>query len=235
MQGFWDSSTGSPYSARYGDEIEREFDPRCSRLYRNVPRDQLVVYNPSKGVSQLQLRHPRTGNIELDELTVVVSIDGACRGNGTPSARASWGVYFGPGSPYNECGVLDSTLPHTSTRAEIEALRQLLRIIQQELAWNVLLKNYYIRTDSDSLMRAMAELMEGWTADGGRNARGQPVRHYQVLKEIHDRIDDMTYGDEGGMEFKFWHVPREQNREADALANAALDGFPSYYMSRYYR
>jgi ribonuclease HI len=36
--------------------------------------------------------------------------------------------------------------------------------------------------------------------------------------------DYMEYSDEGGgREVQFWHVPREMNREADQLANGALD------------
>lgn len=34
---------------------------------------------------------------------------------------------------------------------------------------------------------------------------------------------DMTYGNNGGMQIQFWQVPREENKEADALANKALD------------
>ncbi|OTA54797.1 ribonuclease H-like protein [Hypoxylon sp. EC38] len=203
-------------------EIIRRFDPLCSTLHGRVPEGELVVYNPLKKISQLQLKNPRTGEIELDKLTVVVSIDGACRGNGTPSARAAWGVYFGP---YNASGVLESTLPQTSTRAEIEALSQALHIIRRDLAEDLTMQQFRIRTDSDFLVKAVSEWIEGWIARERRNARGRPIEHYQVLKNIHERIDDMTYGDDGGMDFKFWHVPRERNQEADALANQALSGF----------
>jgi ribonuclease HI len=44
-----------------------------------------------------------------------------------------------------------------------------------------------------------------------------------VLKRIHERLDEMEYEDDGGIRVQFWHVPRERNQEADALANAALD------------
>jgi len=33
----------------------------------------------------------------------------------------------------------------------------------------------------------------------------------------------MEYSDDGGREVQFWHIPRELNREADALANRAFD------------
>ncbi|XXG99965.1 hypothetical protein Hte_006306 [Hypoxylon texense] len=217
------NSTGSTYD-KWGEEIEREFDPQCSLMHRDVPESRLVVYNPSKKVSQLQIKHPRTGAIELDKKTVVVSIDGACRGNGTPSARAAWGVYFGPNSPHNACGLLDPALPQTSTRAEIEALSQALEIIRTISADDYSMLEFRIRTDSDYLVKTMSQWIEGWIENGGRKARGGPVAHFHVLKDIHERVDEMTYGDQGGMHFMFWHVPRTQNSEADALANRALDG-----------
>ncbi|KAI1774248.1 ribonuclease H-like protein [Hypoxylon cercidicola] len=222
----WGNGKGSVQN-EWGEEMERQFDPRCSTMHNRVPASKLVVYNPLKRVSQLQIKNPRTGEIELDKMTVVVSIDGACRGNGTPSARASWGVHFGEQSPHNASGLLESTLPQTSTRAEIEALSQALRIIRTDISGDMSLQGYRIRTDSEYLMKAMSEWMENWIAKDGRNARGRPVAHYQVLKEIHDRIDEMTYGDDGGLDFMFWHVPREQNRGADALANQALNGLAS--------
>ncbi|KAI6085181.1 ribonuclease H-like domain-containing protein [Hypoxylon rubiginosum] len=217
---------GEPYD-EYGEQIRRQFDPLCSPMYRHVPKNQLVVYNPVKNVSQLQMRHPRTGVIEPDRLTVVLSIDGACRGNGTPTARAAWGVYFGPQSPHNASGLLDPTLPQTSSRAEIEALSQALRIIRTTISADYTMTRFRIRTDSEYLMKALSLWIEGWIENGGRRAQGKPVAHYQVLKDIHERLEDMEYGEDGGMDFKFWHVPREKNREADALANQALDGWAS--------
>jgi ribonuclease HI len=205
----------------FHEENERQFDPQTSAMHRRVPESQLVVYTPSKKVSQL---HPRTGAIELDKTTVVVSIDGACRGNGTPSARAAWGVYFGPNSPHNASGLVKPNLPQTSTRAEMEALSQALRIIRNDVSEDFQLQEIRIRTDSAFLVNAMTVWMEDWIEDDGRNAQGRPVAHFQALKEMHERIEDMTYGDDGGLEFKFWKVPREDNREADALANRPLNG-----------
>ncbi|KAF2452349.1 ribonuclease H-like domain-containing protein [Lineolata rhizophorae] len=218
---FFDS--GSPLDG-FGEELERQFDPQYSPMHQHVPENELVVYTPSKKVSQLQVMHPRTGALDLDKFTVVVFIDGACRGNGTPSARAAWGVYFGPQSPHNASDLLKADLPQTSTRAEIEALSQALRIIRDEISQDFSLQQIRIVSDSAFLVRAMSEWIEGWIENDGRNAEGRPVAHYETFKEIHERLDEMTYGDDGGLEFKFWHVPRERNEEADALANQALDG-----------
>ena len=213
---------GSP-SNEFGEEIRRRFDPRYSPMHRRIPERELVVYNPSKKVSQLQVIHPRTRALELDKSTMVVSIDGACRNNGTASARASWGVYFGPESPHNANGLVQLGIRQTITRAEIEALSQALRIIQDIASGDFSFHEILMVSDSAFLVRAMSEWIEGWIENDGRNAEGRRVAHYGVLKDIHELLDEMEYGDDGGLDIKFWHVPRERNMGADMLANQALN------------
>ncbi|KAH0496530.1 hypothetical protein TgHK011_003884 [Trichoderma gracile] len=164
--------------------------------------------------------NPYTGQMRVDSRTVVVSIDGACRGNGTPSARAAWGVYFGPQSMLNASGILDAHLPQTSTRAEIEALSQALDIIRREVPEDYSLVHYHIRTDSSYLVNTFSTWIHDWIRNGGMNSQGKRAAHFEVLKEIHELLDDMTHW---GMTFNFGLVPREDNKEADALANQALD------------
>lgn len=214
---------GGLYENEYDEELERVFDPRLSPAHRRIPADQLIVYNSAKRVQQLREMNPRTSQMGIDRHSVVVSIDGACRGNGTPSARASWGVYFGPQSTHNSCGILDPTLPQTSTRAEIEALSRALDIICDSISKDFSLQHYYIRTDSSYLAKTFSEWIQNWIENGGKNSEGKRPAYFGTLKKIHERLDEMTYGDDGGMQFKFWHVPREENKEADALANGALD------------
>ena len=86
------------------------------------------------------------------------------------------------------------------------------------------LQEIKVRSDSEYLCQAMSMWVDGWIEDDGMRPNGQPVAHFGKLKEIHEAIDEMTYGDDGGLHFQFWHVPREENYEADALANSALDG-----------
>ncbi|KAI1635823.1 ribonuclease H-like domain-containing protein [Biscogniauxia mediterranea] len=227
--------TGAPPLDEFSDdEIKRRFDPRASARHCDVPESELVVYNAQKQVSQLQVRNPRTLAVEPDPRTVVLAIDGACRGNGTPAARGAWGVHFGPGSPLNARGLLDPALPQTNSRAEIEALAQAVRIVRERLCRgrgrgrdDPDMRHFRIRSDSGYLVQAMSEWIGDWNEARGRNSRGRPVAHYGALKEIHDQLDEMSScggGDGGeGRDFKFWYVPRDQNREADALANQSLD------------
>ncbi|KAK7732269.1 hypothetical protein SLS53_008558 [Cytospora paraplurivora] len=201
------------------------FQPVFSLHGRGCPVQQLITYTPAVQVRQLQLLHPRTNVIELDRLTVVVSIEGACRDNGKPTACASWGVYFGPGSRHNYSGLLSPDLPQTSSRAEIEALSRAIDTIWVITDDNMSLQDIKIRCDSDYLCQAMSMWMEGWIENDGLRSNGRPVALFDKLREIQDKIDDMTYGGNGGLKFQFWHVPRAENKEADELANTALDGY----------
>ena len=216
------SGTGTPVDD-IGNDIERLFVLDYSPMHRRVPKSQLITYTPAIQVRQLQLLHPRTNAIELDRLTVVVSIDGACRDNGKPTARASWAVYFGPGSRYNSSGWLSPDLPQTSSRAEIEALSKAVDAIREVSRQSMALQDIKIRCDSESLCKAMSMWMEGWVENNGMRSNGRAVAHFDKLLEVQEKIDDMTYGDDGGLHFQFWHVPREENQEADGLANSALD------------
>ncbi|KAJ4367328.1 hypothetical protein N0V83_006909 [Neocucurbitaria cava] len=152
-------------------------------------------------------------------MPIVVHIDGACRNNGTSTARASYGVYFGPNSPYNSYGRLPQTLPQTSTRAEIEALVQALEIICGIIARDFELLQIKIVTDSSFLVNAMSRWMEGWIENDGVGSSGRPVAHFGILKQLYEKLNHIKLS----REVQFWHIPRERNREADALANRALD------------
>ncbi|KAJ2999174.1 hypothetical protein NUW58_g81 [Xylaria curta] len=208
----------------HGEEIHRLFDPRSSSMHYRVPESQLVAYNTAKQVSQLQLLNPCTNNIEPDVRTVVIHIDGACRDNGRPTAMASWGVYVGPGSRYNARGMVQADLPQTSSRAEIEALSHALIIIRQIASHDPLLQHFKIMSDSEYLVKTMSMWIEGWIDNGGLGSRGQPVAHFKKLQEIHETLDEMEYGG-SRINVQFRHVPRENNQEADRLANEALDAW----------
>jgi ribonuclease HI len=65
--------------------------------------------------------------------SVVITIHGACRGNGTSSARGAYGVYFGEGSPYNEPGLLPETERQGSNAAVVYAAQRALEILEDRV------------------------------------------------------------------------------------------------------
>ncbi|KAH9865507.1 hypothetical protein J1614_009092 [Plenodomus biglobosus] len=204
------------------EEIRRLLDPSTDRDTYSIPFDKLVIYDASKHISKMQRKVIGRPDLLVERHSLVVFIDGACRGNGTPSARASYGVYFGPDSPYNTYGLLAQDMPQTSTRAEIEALSQALSIICDITDNDFTLSHITIATDSAYLVESMSERIERWIEQGGLGYKGKEFAHFEVLKNLHEKLDWMEYSDDGGRTTKFWHIPRELNVEADALANKAF-------------
>jgi ribonuclease HI len=144
----------------YGEEIRRLFDPYEVPNQRSIPRSELVVYNPKKKVSQLKLKVYSQPEPIIDEQTLIFHIDGACRNNGSPDATSSFGVYFGPNSPYNTHGLIAPSIPQTSTRAEIEALSHALDVICDITDNDMILSQIKIATDSSFLVDAMSQHIE---------------------------------------------------------------------------
>ncbi|KAI2487700.1 hypothetical protein Ptr902_01833 [Pyrenophora tritici-repentis] len=90
----------------FGEEIRRLYVPTEDPCSRPIPLHQLVVYNSQKKISQLRMKVMARPDSFPDKQSMVVFIDGACRNNGSPTARASYGVYLGPESPYNRYGLV---------------------------------------------------------------------------------------------------------------------------------
>ncbi|KAJ3946745.1 uncharacterized protein N0V96_003119 [Colletotrichum fioriniae] len=151
----------------------RLFDHRTSDTHRMVPKADLVIYNPSTQLLGMQMYSWATKRPVPERGSMVVYIDGACRNNGLPDAQASWGVYFGPGSRYNACGLLSRDLPQTNSRAEIEALVQAVGIIY----WDMLNpdSNLELRYGFASGTQGYKIHMGLWRLDEGNANRMQTI------------------------------------------------------------
>ncbi|PNP38047.1 hypothetical protein TGAMA5MH_10146 [Trichoderma gamsii] len=201
----------------------RHFHPANESPHRRIPKDQLLVYDATRGVQQIQQQGPHGDEVDTDSL--VLSIGGTCRNPGTRGVRAAWGVYFRPESPYNASALLDAALPQTLARAEIEALRQALSTIEAKfISSDFQPRRCIIKTNSSYIQRVFPSLVRRLRADGGRNVFGEKVVFYELLRDIEERFEDLGYGDgiEGGTDVIFWCVAQEENREADGLAVDAL-------------
>jgi ribonuclease HI len=208
------------------EEMHRLFDPLTDRYYSHIAKtkpDELLKYDEQREFQQLQgSTAAKPNEPRLDKLSLVVHIDGACRNNGKPDAHAAYGVYFGPDSKYNTSGLLDPSLPQTSTRAEIEGLVQAIKTIKQITEKDMKITDVKIATDSKYLVDAISTWMPGWKRSGGLNSSGQPVAHFQALEELCSTLDDMQYSDDGGIECQMWWAERGKNEAADQLANSAF-------------
>ncbi|KAK3323086.1 ribonuclease H-like domain-containing protein [Apodospora peruviana] len=190
-----------------------------------------ALYDPNSQILQLYA-NKENGSLNFIEGSLVIYVDGGCRGDEFSSnARAAYGVFAGPGSRYNRADLVakkKNKLEQTSTRAEIEALSRGVDVVRQIMLRKAYVKDVYIATDSEYLVKAMTEWMPKWLKSGGRRADdGGEVAHFSLLVDIFLRLNAIYYaagGEKGqGKPVKLWHVPREQNVEANRLVDQILD------------
>ncbi|KAL8867200.1 MAG: hypothetical protein Q9174_005816 [Haloplaca sp. 1 TL-2023] len=204
------------YSFLYGEEREASYCHECQGdVFINLPC-------PSD-----HLDH-HCGDI-------VVSVDGACRNQGTADIISSYGVYFANSSPHNLSATIDA-LVHTGQRAELNAcVAALEKVYEIQKAHNrglfvagfagcggnlMHLTQVIIKADSAFLVSGVTELLDKWKANGYKNAKGLPVANADLFESIDMAIDNLK---DLGIAVAFWLVPKTCNWEADGFANEALD------------
>lgn len=127
-----------------------------------------------------------------------VNIDGASRGNPGPAAYAV--ILRGPDG--KEIAAVSKCIGRkTNNIAEYYAL-----VAALDYATANSIRALRVRSDSELLVRQM---------------QGRYRVKNEDLKPLHERAQKLV---RGLAYFVIEHVPREQNSDADALANAALDG-----------
>ncbi len=208
---------------RMSQSNNRIFNPH---EYTRQPRGVTILpqgiteFSEPDGITRLRVRET-DGTVRVQHSSLFVSIDGACPGNGTPHARASFGVYFGPQSYYNEAYRIPGDEPQTNQYAELSAAAAALESLWDK---NILQRFgstlVVLMTDSSYLTKGISEWIWNWEENGFLNSSGGPVVNAGVFQWLHNRILAHL---KDGVEIKFWNVPRELNGEADRLANLALN------------
>jgi len=205
--------------------VHRTFDPSWNELYQGLQSD-IIGTCPCCLENRLKVRNTTTQNLgidgdEFDGHNFVIAIDGACRGNGTANSRASFGVFWGEGAAFNFSGLLPQDFSQTNQVAEVYAAIQALQEAQTrlELREGCVCK-VLILTDSSYLVKGISEWIWKWKANGYRTSRNQPVVNGNLFAQLDKLVDVFERQD---IPVWFWHVRREFNQAADALANQALD------------
>lgn len=134
------------------------------------------------------------------EVHATLHFDGACRGNGTRHAKSSFGfvLVVDKGETVRTCKCIDAP---TNNTAEYEAL---LRGMDRARQMGVT----HLRCFGDSMLVVM-QMQKKWKVNNP-GIRGLWLRALGLARDFTD--------------VSFTHVARESNKEADSLANAALDG-----------
>lgn len=159
--------------------------------------------------------------------SIIVAIDGACRGNGYSGACSSYGVYFSQNSPLNISSLIEGPA-QSSQKAELAACVTALKFVRCFAGMAKMghlkdlesLSGVIIKADSEYLVRGITEWVPKWRLNGFKNAKGRPVVNANLFQEIDGLVQELA---SKGVSCYFWHVLRGDNKQADKLANQALD------------
>ncbi|KAF7349181.1 Ribonuclease H1 [Mycena sanguinolenta] len=149
--------------------------------------------------------------------------DGVCRGNGRPGAVGGAAAWFN--RPVRGSKSWWRKLPEypipTNQRAELTGVIMALELATERRAqlYNDPYFILTIHTDSEYVKGCFCTWIHKWKNNGWLNARGVEVVNRDLIEEASDMIDQI---EENGT-VDFVKIPRDDNEEADELANGACD------------
>ncbi|KAJ2497931.1 Ribonuclease H1 [Coemansia sp. RSA 1972] len=112
----------------------------------------------------------------------VIYVDGSCINNGQPNASAGIGVYFGPGDSRNYSGKMDGK--QTSQRAELEAIRQALVLLESFPRCGSGHRDVVIRTDSEMALLGVKKVQAN---------SGCALANLDIINNIVNRMNTSGY------------------------------------------
>ncbi len=134
------------------------------------------------------------------EEIITVEIDGAARGNPGPAA---YGVVFRRQDGIRLGALARAIGEATNNVAEYRGLLAALEFAEKKR-----IRSLRVHSDSELMVRQI---------QGSYRVRSAVLKlYFEQAKALIQKLD----------RFEIRHVPREMNREADRLANRALDGLP---------
>lgn len=143
----------------------------------------------------------------MNENTVEIYTDGACRGN---PGEGGWGVYLSYGDKTKElCGGESDT---TNNRMELTAAIKGLEALTRECKAKIF-------TDSTYVKNGITEWLPNWKANNWRTKSKKPVKNQDLWQRLENEANkhDLEWA---------WvkaHVGIEGNEKADQLANLGID------------
>lgn len=161
--------------------------------------------------------------------------DGCCLNNGNaaqdPEAKPAlggYGIHF-PNLPdgWDIYGALASGGPHTNQKAELTAVIRALQIVRLR---NVPCEKISIFTDSKYAVQGLNDWIPNiWRSNGYHTAKKRVVVNADLFRSLDKEV---SLSIKNGVPVTLEHVPREQNRKADALSKwGAASTVPSISLS----
>lgn len=207
------------------DRTDLEWDPayefKVPRLQPPARPDTLFEHR-SHGDS---FRFLRKGN----DKEFLVYTDGACLYNGSAGAQGGCGVvWHGTVPGQSSAGRVSIHLefkgpngtgkpPQTCNRAELRAVLLALELCNWASDG---FKSMVIATDSRYVAKGLTVWCRKWLVNDWKKCDGGDVANQDLLKAILERVALLK---ERSMRVRFWHIPREWNRDADKIAKKGVE------------
>ncbi|MEW8548288.1 MAG: ribonuclease H family protein [Candidatus Thiodiazotropha sp.] len=149
----------------------------------------------------------------VSALTHTVYIDGSCIRNGSSSAQAGIGLYWGNEHAWNYSQPIQDDAP-TNNKAEMRAAIKAIEIAKEHE-----IENLIIKSDSKYVIQGITEWVHKWGANGWKTSNGEDVKNKEIwielLSVMHDSEVSITW------EHVAAHSGILENEEADRLATEA--------------
>lgn len=170
-----------------------------------------------------------------DPRAALIYTDGACLNNGQPNPRAGWAFVHGPGlenNPAIAAGRLESKGPfgdesiQSSNRAELRAVIAALRFRH----WTGEgFRTMTIATDSEYVVEGSTKWAKTWVKNDWKTSGNAAVKNKDLWEMLLGEVE--RWKDEG-LSIRFWRIPRDWNKTADAAAKKAAseDDVPAEYV-----
>jgi ribonuclease HI len=177
--------------------------------------EQFIEDNKSASIEPAPKKKPEEVSETPFEPDYWVYTDGSCADNGSKTARAGIGIYFGDGDTRNVSKQVEGK--QSNNTAELGALRHLYDIIKEDVEKG---KQIGIVSDSIYAIRCVSSYGQACEAGGWKKT----IPNQELVKETYELYKDIK-------QIKFFHVKAHTdetdkhsigNANADKLANQAI-------------
>ena len=147
----------------------------AQKIYSKDDKDiEFIQFNTKKD-AEYYLKY---GKILGGDENIIVFTDGACSNNGKSNAKAGIGVYFGVEDVRNVSKRINGK--QTNNRAELLAIMEVFKILNEEINKGVLLTIY---TDSKYCINVLTSWGENWEKNEWTKKNKSQILNLEVIKE----------------------------------------------------
>lgn len=134
--------------------------------------------------------------------TITIHTDGSCE---TQTRRGGWAAIL-------QCGEHQRVLQGHATDTTVNVM-ELTAVVEALRALKHTGSTVQIFADSNYVVKGINEWLSDWSARGWKNAQGKPIANQPLWQQLKALLDQH--------QVTLTWIPREQNAEADQLAQAA--------------